>query len=85
MNTVISLERHRWRDDPSRMFTRLWFIVLLFVAGPLLAADETPATSGAPAPAGPVFIIPLHGTVSDPQFFFSAARSRRRNAPTQAP
>jgi membrane-bound serine protease (ClpP class) len=70
MNTVISLERHRWRDDPSRMFTRLWFIVLLFVAGPLLAADETPATSGAPAPAGPVFIIPLHGTVSDPQFFF---------------
>ena len=65
------------------MFTRLWLIVLLFLASPLLAADETPSISSTPAPAGPVFVIPIHGTVSDPQFLFlrrALKEAQRANA-----
>ncbi len=64
------------------MSKRLWLIVLLFLAGPLLAAEEA-APPPQPAPAGPVFVIPIHGTVSDPQFFFlrrALKEAQRANA-----
>ena len=65
------------------MITRFWLTLLLLVAGPLLAVDETIKTSGTPAPAGPVFVIPIHGTVSEPQFFFlrrALKEAQRANA-----
>ena len=65
------------------MITRFWLTLLLLVAGPLLAVDETLKTSGTPAPAGPVFVIPIHGTVSEPQFFFlrrALKEAQRANA-----
>ena len=82
-NSAFSLERECRRDDPPRMFTRLWLIVLLFVAGPLPAADEIVSTSTAPAPVGPVFVIPIHGTVCDAQFYFlrrALKEAQRANA-----
>ena len=65
------------------MITRFWLTLLLLVAGPLLAVDETLKTSGTPALAGPVFVIPIHGTVSEPQFFFlrrALKEAQRANA-----
>ena len=64
------------------MIIRFWLILLLLVAGSLLAVDET-KTSGTPATAGPVFVIPIHGTVSEPQFFFlrrALKEAQRANA-----
>ncbi len=65
------------------MIIRPWLTLLLFLAGPLLAADEPsspPVTFVAP---GPVFVIPIHGTVSEPQFFFlrrALKEAQRENA-----
>lgn len=69
-----------------RMITRLWLTFLLLLGSPLFAAEESIATPGAPAPAasvGPVFVIPLHGPVSEPQFFFlrrALKEAQRANA-----
>ena len=65
------------------MITRLWLTFLLLLASPLFAADESIATPGAPAPVGPVFVIPIHGPVSEPQFFFlrrALKEAQRANA-----
>ena len=52
------------------MNLRIWIALLLLFARPLLAADEPAAAPGAPAPAGPVFVIPIHGEVGPAQFYF---------------
>ena len=68
------------------MIIRLWLTLLLFLAGPLLAVDAPPAPSSPPVTSvapGPVFVIPIHGTVSEPQFFFlrrALKEAQRENA-----
>ena len=65
------------------MIIRLWFAFLLLLAGPLGAADENLITSSTPVPPGPVFVIPLHGEVGEPQFFFlrrALKEAQRANA-----
>ena len=65
------------------MITRLWLTFLLLLAGPLFAVDVTTTTPGIPAPVGPVFVIPIHGAVSAPQFFFlrrALKEAQRANA-----
>ena len=51
------------------MIIRLCLTFLLLLAGPLFAADA-PATTTEPRPSGPIFVIPIHGEVGQPQFFF---------------
>ncbi|MEO6741991.1 MAG: NfeD family protein [Chthoniobacteraceae bacterium] len=65
------------------MNKRLWPILLLLLAGPLLALDENIRTSGTPVPAGPVFVIPIHGEVGPAQFYFlrrALKEAQRANA-----
>ena len=65
------------------MIIRLWFAFLLLLAGPLGAADENLITSSTPVPVGPVFVIPIHGEVGEPQFFFlrrALKEAQRANA-----
>ena len=82
-NSAFSLEPPNTRNDPPRMNHRIWIAFLLLLTGPLLAADETLSTSAAPAPAGPVYVIPIHGTVCDAQFYFlrrALKEAQRANA-----
>jgi membrane-bound serine protease (ClpP class) len=65
------------------MFQRLLTLAaaVLSLARPLPAADDP--VSAAPAPAGPVFVIPIHGTVGDAQFLFlrrALKEAQRANA-----
>ncbi len=82
-NPVFSLEPPSRRNDPPHMITRLWLTFLLLLAAPLFAADESIARPAAPAPVGPVFVIPIHGEVGEPQFFFlrrALKEAQRANA-----
>ena len=65
------------------MNKRIWIALLLLLASPLFAVDETLATSGATAPIGPVFVIPIHGEVGPAQFYFlrrALKEAQRANA-----
>ena len=65
------------------MNKRIWTALLLLLASPLFAVDETLATSGIPAPIGPVFVIPIHGEVGPAQFYFlrrALKEAQRANA-----
>jgi membrane-bound serine protease (ClpP class) len=65
----------------QRLFTLTAAFLLL--TGSLFAADEPATAPAAPAPAGPVFVIPIHGPVCDAQFYFlrrALKEAQRANA-----
>jgi membrane-bound serine protease (ClpP class) len=65
------------------MNKRIWLAFLLLLAGPIFAADTPAVLPVTPAPAGPIFVVPIHGEVGPAQFFFlrrALKEAQRANA-----